>query len=77
LAWVKQALATPEASANSHTNKTTNAVLRLVRELKRGFMVENVTVDSLYLGLEMMGLIYVKRSSGNRGFQLTEPVVGE
>jgi hypothetical protein len=40
-------------------------------------MVENVTVDSLYLGLEMMGLIYVKRSSGNRGFQLTEPVVGE
>lgn len=34
----KQALATPDASANSHPSNTRNAVWRLVRVLKENFM---------------------------------------
>ena len=34
----KQAFATDEASANSHTSSTTNAVLRLARVFEKGFM---------------------------------------
>lgn len=34
----KQALATPEANANSHTTSTTNAVLRLVRVSAKNFI---------------------------------------
>ena len=35
----KQAFATDEASANSHTSSTTNAVLRLVRVSTKNFML--------------------------------------
>ena len=55
----KQALATPEASANSHPSNTRNAVWRLVRVLKESFM--KVQVMRLMLtGLRDGELICIK-----------------
>lgn len=39
---IKQAFATDEASANSHTSSTTDAVLRLARVFEKGFMLGEI-----------------------------------
>jgi MerR family mercuric resistance operon transcriptional regulator len=67
-----QALATPEARANSHTSNTTNVVRRLVRVSKNGFMWGR---QGGWLNVRSRGagvLIFVNRRLGQSTHRVTK-----